>query len=107
MALVGPHVERLLRQIAGFRFAVGEREGELVQRTVITAHQTFKVRGGVHIGVIGHVRCENRDYARWILTTGHPPTCNVTQTLRPSKRNFGRRVSYQWTVSLPGKNHGR
>ena len=49
VALRGPYVERLLRQIARVGLGAGQAEGKLIQRLVVASHQTFKIPGRSHI----------------------------------------------------------
>ena len=44
-----PDAKSLLRQVAGIRLVARQAEGELIQRLVITGHQTFKIHAVSHI----------------------------------------------------------
>ena len=48
MALGGPYVKCLLRQIARIRLGPRQAEGKLVERLVETSHQAFKIPSGCH-----------------------------------------------------------
>jgi hypothetical protein len=49
MAFICPDAKSLLYQITGVRLVADQAEGKLIQRLVITGHQTFKVQAVSHI----------------------------------------------------------
>jgi hypothetical protein len=49
VAFVCPDAKSLLHQITGVRLVADQAEGKLIQRFVITGHQTFEVQAVSHI----------------------------------------------------------
>ena len=52
MAFGRPNAKSLLCEVTGVGFVTRETEGKLVQRLVITSHQTFKLHGLSHIATL-------------------------------------------------------
>src|ERR1017187_3495204 len=88
VALGRPRVKCLLCEVGRLGFIAGQAGGKLVERTIITAHQTFKVRGGGHLRVIRHKRrCRRLAWSHRCVTAGTLTTFKLPQTGRRSKWN--------------------